>query len=126
MKEAAKSIGQRGEDMAAEYLMQSGHIIVARNWRWSHLELDIISQDSTGLHFVEVKSRRKSDTDPIENFTKKKQASITKAVNAFLNSSSRKNLIADLEVFFDLITIVFDEDRAVVQYFPQVFIPIYT
>lgn len=120
------ALGRRGEALAAGYLEQSGHTILATNWRWSHFEIDIISQDNLGLHFVEVKSRRISEIEPVENFTAKKRSRLVKAANAFLNGSARKNLTGDFEVFFDLITIVFDDNGADIKYFPQVFIPIST
>ena len=120
------TLGRRGEALAAEYLRQTGHTILEMNWRWSHLEMDIISRDESGLHFVEGKSRRKSDVAPVENFTAAKRGRLVRAANAFLNGQARKGLEGNFEVYFDLITIVFDDDKADIQYFPQVFIPIYT
>jgi putative endonuclease len=37
-----------------------GHTILERNWRSGHLEIDIISFDKDGTHFVEVKTRSRS------------------------------------------------------------------
>ena len=61
-----KAFGQLGEDKACAFLQAQGHRIVARNWRGSHLEVDIISEASDGLHFVEVKTRLDADAAPQE------------------------------------------------------------
>ena len=50
-------MGDLGEDLASRYLEQLGHTVLERNWRHSHLEIDLITLDAEGLHFVEVKSR---------------------------------------------------------------------
>ena len=57
MRNETALTGKRGEAAVADYLTAKGHTIVARNWRCGHLELDIVSLDKTGLHFVEVKTR---------------------------------------------------------------------
>ena len=50
-------LGRRGEDIACKYLLDRGHTVVDRNWRSGHLEIDVVTVDPAGLHFVEVKSR---------------------------------------------------------------------
>lgn len=55
--QATSKLGKRGEDEACELLIKKGHAILERNYRCGHLEIDIISIDSDGLHFVEVKTR---------------------------------------------------------------------
>ena len=51
-------IGRHGEDLVCRFLMESGHCILERNFRCGHLEIDIITLDRNGIHFVEVKTRR--------------------------------------------------------------------
>lgn len=51
-------IGNRGEDIATEWLRDRGYYIVERNWRIGHYEIDIIAQHYDTLHFVEVKTRK--------------------------------------------------------------------
>ena len=36
--------GKLGEEMASEYLLQKGFAILHKNWRYSHWEVDIISE----------------------------------------------------------------------------------
>ena len=55
-----QKLGERGENVACRYLESMGHTILERNWRNGHLEIDIISVDPEGIHFVEVKARQKS------------------------------------------------------------------
>lgn len=52
-----KKIGDRGEDLAAEWLETEGFEIVARNWRSGRYELDIVARRLGALHFIEVKTR---------------------------------------------------------------------
>lgn len=51
-------IGNRGEDIATEWLREQGYYIVERNWRAGRYEIDIIAQHYDTLHFVEVKTRK--------------------------------------------------------------------
>jgi len=50
--------GQEGETAAADFLIRKGYRIVARNFRSSLGELDLVAEDGPTLVFVEVKARR--------------------------------------------------------------------
>lgn len=52
-----KETGRLGEDKAADYLLKSGYIIVARNYRCRWGEIDIICLSGLQLVFVEVRSK---------------------------------------------------------------------
>ncbi len=52
-----QQIGQRGEQMAAAYLMNEGSIIKERNWRFSKAEIDINAEIKDLLVFLEVKTK---------------------------------------------------------------------
>ena len=52
-----RDIGKEGEDIAAKYLAEKGFEIVARNYHYSHGEIDIIAKDKQQLVFIEVKCR---------------------------------------------------------------------
>ena len=45
-KNSRGELGRLGEDIACRYLENLGHTILDRNWRWGHLEIDIISFDA--------------------------------------------------------------------------------
>ncbi len=119
-------LGRRGEDAACEYLMALGHTIIERNCRKGHLELDIISLDSRGVHFVEVKSRvAPAAVAPEANVTVTKQKRLARAALAYLNSSKDSRLTGDAEVNFDVVTVVFDKGKTDIEFFPNAFYPIY-
>jgi len=54
---AKDALGRRGEAIAARHLRESGLVIVARNWRCSQGEIDLVARDGAELVFVEVKTR---------------------------------------------------------------------
>ena len=116
-----RALGVLGEEKACDFLRAKGHRIVSRNWRGSHLEVDIISEDAAGLHFVEVKTRlAPAGAAPEEKVDGRKRQRIGAAALKFLNQSG-----SDREVFFDVVTVLFDGDRTEVSYFPQAWIPMY-
>ncbi len=124
METSRKSLGNLGEDLACEHLESLGHTILERNWRGGHLEIDIISLDDEGLHFVEVKSRTAPvSAAPEENVTRLKQQRLASAANRYLNE---RHPGGGLEVFFDVISVVFDKEKTTIEYYKQAFIPIYT
>ena len=57
MKTKKQIVGSRGEEEACNWLVGQGHRILRRNWRASHLELDIITIRERTIHIVEVKTR---------------------------------------------------------------------
>lgn len=126
MKNFRQTIGKKGEDEACRHLESLGHTIISRNWRHAHLEIDIISLRANELHFVEVKSRTApAAAAPEQNVGPAKQHRLTAAALAFLNSGIRRPLPPDLEVFFDVVTLLFDGPDFELKYYPQAFIPTY-
>jgi len=49
--------GSEGEQLAASYLEKKGYVILERNYRYKHAEIDLIVQKDEWLVFVEVKTR---------------------------------------------------------------------
>ena len=115
-------IGQAGEQMACDFLETQGHQILDRNWRTGHLELDIISEAADGVHFVEVKARTAPVTTTVmDQVNVIKQKRISAAAGQYLN----KKHLEGKEVFFDVVSVLFDGPETVVRYFPQAWIPMY-
>lgn len=54
--DARRQVGQDGEQRAVDYLKRQGYKIVARNWRNSQGELDIVATVGSELVFVEVRT----------------------------------------------------------------------
>ena len=118
------AVGKRGEDAACLWLTARGHTVLERNWRGGHCEIDLITADAAGLHFVEVKSRTApTAADPLVNVTAAKQKHLVQAALKYLHSGNRR--YADAEVMFDIVTVVFYGDTPKIEYYPQAFIPIY-
>lgn len=117
--------GKKGEDVACDLLAGRGHMILERNHRVGHLEIDIISVSADGIHFVEVKARRESiQAPPQDNVDHVKQRRIATAAKGYLRS--RKGLpFNGCECHFDVIAVIFKENTAQVDYFPDAYIPIY-
>lgn len=115
-------VGRHGEDLVCRYLMDAGHTILERNWRYGHLEVDIISMDGNGIHFVEVKSRRTPvQADPAESVNAAKQKRIAAAASGYL----RQKGFGEIECFFDVAAVVFDGKRTEIRYCPQAYIPMF-
>lgn len=91
-------LGRAGENKAAEYLVQEGYVILERNWRLKHKELDIICQKDGLLVVVEVKTRELPEERPGELLDFRKRRSICRAADAYIKV--RK---LNMEVRFDLI-----------------------
>ena len=120
------SLGRRGEDVACGFLSGKGHTIVERNYRSGHLEIDIITLDKDGVHFVKVKSRvAPVAVSPEENVTAAKQKKVADAALRYLHTSKDKRLSADLEVSFDVVAVTFDGGGEIVEWFPNAYYPMY-
>lgn len=72
-----RDIGTFGENIAIEYLVNKGYILLEKNYRCKIGEIDIIAKDKDYIVFIEVKTRygRKFGS-PCESITKKKQYKI--------------------------------------------------
>jgi putative endonuclease len=65
-----KEIGIFGENMAISHLSELGYEIMHRNWRYKHLEIDIIASKDKLLHIIEVKTRTSIEFGYPEQFIK--------------------------------------------------------
>lgn len=115
-------IGNKGEQMACDFLETRGHHILDRNWRGGHLEIDIVSEAPDGVHFVEVKAR----TAPVlasldRQIPQIKQKRICAAANQYLNVHK----LGGKEVYFDVVSVTFEGPQTLVKYYPQAWIPMY-
>lgn len=119
------NLGRKGEDIACAMLSEMGHAILERNWRSGHLEIDIISYDPSGIHFVEVKTRFLNiQAPPQENVDRPKQRRITKAAQNFLRT--KKGLpYGDHESHFDVMAVTLESGRFKTEWFPDAYIPIF-
>ncbi len=120
-----RDLGRLGEDIACDLLLGMGHSILERNFRSGHLEIDIISADVEGIHFVEVKTRQKSiQAPPQESVDYSKQKRITRAAQSFIRTHKGQPY-SGREILFDIIAITFDGNTHTVEWFPQAYIPLF-
>lgn len=128
MKTKQQTVGARGEQEAYDYLLGQGHRVVKRNWRTSHLELDLITVKDHTLHIVEVKTRSAGAPVPPEvNVNSFKRQRMARAAGAFLHSPEMAALPGIKEVQFDVLTVVFDGHAGPrIEYYPAAFVPMYT
>lgn len=78
------SSGRIGEALAATWLALQGYTILHQNWRYRHLEIDLIASRQGVLHFIEVKTRRKTIFGyPEESVSAKKLENMTQAAEAY-------------------------------------------
>ncbi|MBP1840438.1 YraN family protein [Formosa algae] len=95
-------LGELGEDMAVDFLQNTGYQILERNYRYQKAEVDILAQKDDMLAVVEVKTRSSSFFGDPQDFVKPKQIQrLVTAVDAYITSNN-----LDLEVRFDIIAIV--------------------
>ena len=92
MTQAAKKIGNEGEDLAAEFLISKGYEIIA------------LDPEKKYIVFVEVKSRQNLEFgSPEYGITKNKIRQVRKIAEAYLY----ENDIKDTDCRFDVIAILF-------------------
>ncbi len=99
-----KAFGDKGEQIAVEFLKNKGYDILHRNFVASGNELDIVAFDysTNQIVFVEVKTLSDDFFQmPYQEVNMKKQKKIIRAANSYL---IRYNI--DKEARFDVISIV--------------------
>jgi putative endonuclease len=96
--DARRQLGQMGEELAAQLLVEAGLVIVARNWRCAYGELDLIAQEvapdyvqggiaATWLVVVEVRIRRGTRFGTAQaSVTPTKQAKLRTVAEAYVQA----------------------------------------
>ena len=80
-----KETGQKGEERAAQYLIEKGYEILERNWRTKTGEIDIIAKKAETLVFVEVKTLPQATVDMLSSvLNRQKLQRILKTSKRFL------------------------------------------
>lgn len=98
-------LGSEGERLAARYLRRQGFRILARRYRTTLGEIDLIARDGTCIVFVEVKTRRSDAAgQPHEAVDSGKQARLTRLALAFL----KRHRLLEQPARFDVVSIVWE------------------
>lgn len=121
-----REVGLRGEDLAAEYLVDQGWEIVARNYQAKIGELDIVVRRFEQVHgrreetlaFVEVKTRRTASGPPPEaSVGRKKRQRLARLAQYFMQCEQ----IRRVNVRFDVIAVDLSGDQPEMTHFESAF-----
>lgn len=110
-------LGNKGEEIAVDFLQKNNYKILEKNWRFKKAEVDIIAIKKGVLAVVEVKTRS-SDYfgDPQDFVNQKKIQLLVEAINEYVIS---KNL--DVEVRFDIIAILRNQEKFEINHLKDAF-----
>jgi putative endonuclease len=101
-----KQVGDKGEDIAADFLKDKGYNIIQRNYRCRYGEIDIIAEHDRTIIFAEVRTRRtETFGSPQGSITSSKIDKISKTALCYIQE---KNLI-EQACRFDVIAITYSK-----------------
>ncbi len=84
---AKDDLGRRGEDLAAQYLVDAGYTVVDRSWRCARGEIALVARDGDDTVFVEVKTRSSTAFGhPFEAITARKLARMRRLAMAWCDA----------------------------------------
>ncbi|MCY1721011.1 YraN family protein [Prolixibacteraceae bacterium Z1-6] len=116
---STRELGDIAEGLAQQHLVKLGYEIKATNWYHGHLELDIVAQEGDELVVVEVKARSGLRYEhPSEAVTNTKIKRIVEAADAYIIEHD-----IELDTRFDVITIVFVDQKFELEHFKDAFYP---
>lgn len=112
--------GKSGESAAVQYVENLGYRIIVKNWRYKHLEVDIIAMDGPILVFIEVKTRRSALYGaPSEAVSYHKQQKLDRAANLYISYSKHQG-----DIRFDIVSIYIDpSNHHQIEYIKDAFWP---
>ncbi len=114
-----RKTGNSGEASAAAFLEKLGHSIIARNYRFHHAELDIVSTIDDLLVISEVKSFRGSSLGaPEYRVNRAKQRQIIQGAYGFLAAHPR---FEGYGVRFDVIIVALGAGEAEITHYEGAF-----
>ena len=103
-----RSLGERGEALAARFLRRKRYKIIARSDRGRLGEIDVVAVDGRTLVFVEVKTRRSQDKGhPADAVDERKQAKLTQLALQFMK---RHDLLESTRARFDIVAITWPKN----------------
>lgn len=114
-----RTLGERGERLAARHLRRRGYTILGRQVQTKFGELDLVAVDGRTLVFVEVKTRRSHDTGhPAEAVDRRKQVQLTRLALAYL----KRHGLLDHPTRFDVVAVTWPPDAPpIIEHYPNAF-----
>ncbi|HRN80622.1 MAG TPA: YraN family protein [Ferruginibacter sp.] len=99
---AHNDTGKEGEALAIAFFRERDYLILHTNWRWRHLEIDLVATKGNYLHFIEVKTRTSEKFGkPEAGVSRKKLRNLQDAAAAYLHTYPTKK-----RVQFDVLSIL--------------------
>lgn len=109
--------GKAGEEAAAQFLVDKGYQIIARNFRFRRAEVDLIAQKDNWLIFVEVKARTSNAFGHPESFVDQhKIANVLMAADEYVHQQKWQG-----QVRYDVISIEWKSGRTDIVHFEDAF-----
>ena len=105
--DARKTIGRRGEQLAAEHFERLGWLIVARNHHTRFGELDIVALDGDSLVFAEVKTCRLGKGQPWDSLHARKRSQVRRMASMWLRDAAARPPF--LTIRCDAVGVVLDD-----------------
>lgn len=85
-----KPLGDRGEQLAVEHLERAGWMVLSRNFRVGHREIDLVARRGETVAFVEVKTRAGLGFGhPLEAISAKKRREIQLVAQVWVERHGR-------------------------------------
>ncbi len=107
-----RSVGSQFEQIAVQYLMERGYVIITQNFQCRTGEIDIIAKESGYLVFVEVKYRINTTKGlPQEAINSRKMQKITRTAEYYMLT---KHISMDTPCRFDAV-IILNEEISLIQ-----------
>jgi len=107
-----RSLGDRGEDLAAVLLKKQGYKIMERNYRTPLGEIDLIARHGKVLVFIEVKTRASARFGAGQEAVHYgKQARYRKLAEYYL----KQNRLGEIAVRFDVVGILWQDGKPQVE-----------
>jgi putative endonuclease len=111
-------LGNKGEEIAVEFLQKNGYTVLERNWRFKKAEVDIIAGKNNVLAAIEVKTRSTHHFGNPQDFVNPKKIKLlVEAINEYVTS---KDL--DVEVRFDIIAILKNQQTFKIDHIEDAFL----
>jgi putative endonuclease len=118
MEKYKQKLGKKGEDQAEEYLKNKGFVILDKNYRYGHKEIDLIGKEGNTIVFVEVKTgRSKKFGTPEERVSIRKQKNITMAALDYIQKSD----VDGCDFRFDVLAISYEKGKESINHIRNAF-----
>jgi putative endonuclease len=117
------ALGRAGEDRAARFYSEQGYDLLARNWRCSAGEIDLVVANTTDVVVVEVKTRRgEGFGHPLEAIDARKRLRLWRLAVAWI--AAHRDVMQGRRLRIDAIGLIgADEDSFRLEHLRDVEVP---